>query len=194
MLRQSVRFLEILYFCVILTLMGNAQVGIDGTGVPGGGSHNNDTARPRIFEFKAVQPPQLVASGRGSGEIASASFRYASGEELEGMEKTLQKYTSAFENLSLPEIREIWPNLDRQHESAFKSVFAGFRATGWSRSLCLKCAMPKVVGETANIECLETVTYGKPKGKMQQAGPTRVAIFLRGGSSNWVVSDMKGAK
>jgi hypothetical protein len=192
MLRQSVRFLEILCFFAILTAMGNAQLGMDNTGVARGG--NNDTARPRIFQSSAIQTPQLVTSGNSSGEVANASFRFASGEELEGMEKTLEKYTSAFENLSLPQIREIWPNLDRQHEAAFKKVFAGFRETGYSRNLSLECAIPKIVGETANLECLETVTYGKPKGKMQQAGPSKVAISLRGESRNWVVTDMKGAK
>jgi len=192
MFKQIMRSLEVVCFCAILTGVGKAQLGLVSTGSAGGG--NSNVARPRIFQTGPAQSPQLVTSGNPGAEITSASFRFASSEELEGMEKTLEKYTSAFENLSLPEIREVWPNLDRQHEAAFKKVFNAFRETAWTRNLSLECAAPKVTGETANVECLETLTYGKPKGKMQQAGPTRVAISLKGESSNWVVADMRGAK
>jgi hypothetical protein len=150
--------------------------------------------RPRIFQRGLeTQSPQLVISSRLAGEITAAGFRLASSEEVEGMEQTLERYSAAFDRLSLPEVRQVWPSLDRQHEKAFKSVFAAFRETAWSRSLGLECAAPKVTGETASVECLETLTYGKPKGKSKQAGPNRIAILLKGQSSNWVIADMKGA-
>lgn len=114
-------------------------------------------------------------------------------EELTEMEQTLEKYAAAFESLSLPQVRQVWPGLDLEHETAFKKVFAAFRETAWTRSLALECAAPQVSGETANVECLQTLNYGKPKGKSKEVGPSRVAILLRGQSSNWVVADMKGA-
>jgi hypothetical protein len=118
----------------------------------------------------------------------------ASSEEIEGMELILEKYEGAFESLSLPQVRQIWPALDRQHEDAFKRVFEAFRQTSWTRSLSLECATPKVTAGTANVECRQTLRYGTAKGKPKELGPVRVAILLRKQSGGWVVADMKGSE
>jgi hypothetical protein len=153
---------------------------------------NKTSARPRVFE-RGEKSPQIVASGSMvPAQLSTASFRPASGEEIEGMELTLEKYESAFENLSLVQMREIWPSLDRQHERAFKSVFAGFHETAWTRHLGLECTTPKVTGESANVDCLETLVYANAKGKSKEVGPARIAVLLKRQSSAWVVEDMKG--
>jgi hypothetical protein len=194
MSKGMARAIEALCFCLVLIGSCGAQNGSSGAGpVPDVASNKGVDVRPRIFQRgQSNQSAQLVLSGKASAQITTASFRPASSEELEGMEQTLEKYAAAFEKLSLPEVRQVWPALDRQHEKAFKEVFAAFRETAWTRRLGLECAAPKVTGETASVECIETLIYGKPKGKLQQAGPTRVAILLKGQSGNWVVADMKG--
>ena len=184
------RTLEALCFCLVLISFCSAQ----NVSSDRGPVITNNGTRPRIFQrSQGSQSFQLAVSNEHAGQVTAASFRIASGEELEGMEQTLEKYTAAFENLSLPEIRQVWPGLDREHEAAFKKVFAAFQETKWTRNLGLECAAPKVTGETASVECLETLKYGKAKGKSKEVGPTRVAIVLKGRSSNWVVADMKGA-
>ena len=127
-------------------------------------------------------------------QLDGAGYRPASAEEIDAMEQTLEKYVAAFENLSLPQVRQVWPNLDHQHEAAFKKVFSAFKDSSWTRQLGLECANPRVTGDTANVECQETLSYGPAKGKAKQVGPARVAILMKGQSSNWVVADMKGSK
>lgn len=195
MSKGTARVLEMMFFCLVLIVSCSAQNSNSGPSpVSDLAGNKGVSVHARIFQSRqGSQSAQLVVSGKLSGQVTSASFRPASSEELEGMEKTLEKYTVAFEDLSLPEVRQVWPALDRQHEKALKDVFATFRGTAWTRNLALECSAPKVSGEVASVECLETLIYGKPKGKLQQAGPTRVAIQLKGQSSNWVVADMKGA-
>jgi len=195
MSKGMARGLEVLSFCLVFIVSCSAQDSSSGPSVAPDLSGNKEVSfHARIFQSsQGIQPVQLVISGKVSGQVTDASYRPASSEELEGMEKTLEKYTAAFENLSLPEVRQVWPALDRQHEKALKEVFAAFRGTAWTRNLALECSAPRVNGEVASVECLETLIYGKPKGKLQQAGPTRVAILLKGQSSNWVVADMKGS-
>jgi len=188
MSKRMARVLEMLCFCFALLASCSAQKAGSG---PAPDTAKSGSARPRIFQ--PGQAPQLVISSDPSVQITAASFRVASGEEIEGMERTLEKYAAAFENLSLPEVRQVWPTLDRQHEAAFKKVFAAFRENHWTRNMGLECAPPKVTGETATADCFETLTYGKTKSKLQQAGPTRVSILLKGQSSDWVVTNMKGA-
>jgi hypothetical protein len=191
MSKGMARALEMWCFCLVLIGSCSAQ---QVSSVPGPVPDVANSVRPRIIQRgQGTQSAQLVVSEKLNGQITSASFRPASSEELEGMEQTLEKYTTAFENLSLPEVRQVWPALDPPHEAAFKKVFAAFRETAWTRRLGLECAAPKVTGETASVECSETLTYGKAKAKLQQVGPTRVAILLKGQSSEWVVADMKGA-
>lgn len=192
MAKGMVRLLEVMCFCWALIGWCSAQkISSAPEPVPEMASNNN---RHRIFQRgQGSQSFQLAVSSEHSAQVTPASFRVASGEELEGMEQTLEKYTAAFENLSLSEVCQVWPGLDREHETAFKKVFVAFREAAWTRSLGLECAAPKVTGETASVECLETLTYGKAKGKSKEVGPTRVAILMKGQSSNWVVADMKGA-
>jgi len=156
-------------------------------------ANSSNAPRPAIFQ-RGPGAVQIVASSAMPGpQLDGSGYRVASDNEVDGMEQTLEKYVAAFENLSLPQVRQVWPGLDRQHEAAFKKVFDGFRQTSWTRRLGLECAVPKVNGDTANVECREILTYGPAKGKVQQMGPARVAILLKGQASNWVVADMKGA-
>jgi hypothetical protein len=176
--------LRVLYFCGILAAVCTAQN-------PASDSVANAGGRPRVFP--RGQSAQIVSSSNmPTAQLNAARFRLASGEEIEGMELTLEKYESAFENLSLPQMREVWPTLDRQHERAFKSVFAGFKETAWTRHMGLECSTPKVIGEAANTDCRETLVYGNAKGKTKEVGPVHVAVLLKRKSNTWVVEDMKG--
>jgi hypothetical protein len=149
--------------------------------------------RPAIFQRTAQS---VVASASlSSAQLSTTSLRLASDHEMDGMEQTLGSYVTAFENLSLAEIKQVWPDLDRQHATAFKDVFAGFKGASSKPGLALQCAVPRIATDTANVECRETITYqlGKGKGKTKELGPVRVSIQLKRGADRWVVSDMRGA-
>jgi hypothetical protein len=182
------RVLRVLYFCAIMAVGCAAQKISPAVNAA---STEPVTARPRVFQ--PPQPAQIVTSAeRPAVQLNAANFRIASGEEIEGMELTLEKYESAFENLSLPQVREVWPTLDRQHERAFKNVFAGFKETAWTRHLGLECSIPKVTGEAANVDCRETLVYANAKGKSKEVGPAQIAVLLRRRSNAWVIEDMRG--
>jgi len=148
--------------------------------------------RPAIFQ-RGAQAVQVVASPSVSNaQLSTANFHVASNEEVNGMEQTLEQYVTAFESLSLPQVKQVWPDLDQKHAKAFKDVFSAFKGAAAPPRLGLQCSIPKVTADTANVECMETVTYAVGKGKTKEAGPARVEIELKGQSSHWVVRDMKG--
>ena len=102
------------------------------------GSVVGRVGRPRVFPQGVPSVQVAVSPGTSVAQLSEANFRLASNEETEGMELTLEKYEGAFESLSLQQVRQIWPALDRQHEVAFKNVFEAFRQTSWTRSLRLE--------------------------------------------------------
>ncbi len=181
----SVGACKSLCLCIILVGLSAAQ-----KTNPAAGSGGD--VRPAIFQ-RGAQGVQIVASPSVSqAQLSTASFRLASNDEVDGMEQTLEHYVIAFESLSLPQVKQVWPDLDRQHTKAFKNVFEAFKGAESKPRLGLQCAVPKVAADTANVECLETLIYGVGKGKTKEVGPARVSIQLRGQSSHWVVLDMKG--
>ena len=148
--------------------------------------------RPAIFQ-RMPQSLQIVTSqGTSGGQLSSASYHVASDAEVDGMEQTLEQYVVAFESLSLPQIKQVWPEVDSKHAKAFKDVFSAFKGTSPAPRLELQCAIPRVESGTANVECKETVTYAVGRGKTKEAGPIKVSIELKGQASRWVVRDMKG--
>jgi len=148
--------------------------------------------RPAIFQ-RGPLAVQIVASPNvAKAQLSGANFHLASDEEVNGMERTLEQYVVAFESLSLPQMKEIWPDLDQKHTKAFKDVFEVFKGAPAPPRLGLQCAVPKVMADTANVQCLETVTYSLGKGKSKEAGPARVEIEMKGQSGHWVMQDMKG--
>jgi hypothetical protein len=108
------------------------------------------------------------------------------------MERTLEQYVTAFERLSLQDVKQVWPDLDPKHSKAFKDVFAAFKGMAAPPRLGLTCEIPKVTEGTANVDCMETVSYEISKGKRKEAGPARVSIQLKEQAGSWVVLDMKG--
>ncbi len=134
---------------------------------------------------------QDVASPSVSYAQLSGPLHLASNEEVDGMEKALEQYVVAFENLSLPQVKQVWPDLDQKHTKALKDVFAVFKGTAPPK-LGLACAIPKVSADAANVECMETLTYQVGKNKIQHAGPAKISIQMREQSSHWFVQDMKG--
>jgi len=144
--------------------------------------------RPTIFQ-------RMVAVSLDGPQLSRVNLRLASEVEMGGMELALEQYASAFESLNLAEMKQVWPDLDRQHATAFKEVFAGFKGASSTPRLGLQCAVPEVTAGTANVECRETINYrvGKGKGKDRELGPVRVLIQLKDQSGRWVVTDMKGS-
>jgi hypothetical protein len=192
MTQGTARGWQLLGFCLVFISMGGAQSVSSATGAASVAAAVK--VHPRIFRASSNGPSaQLVISGSPAAQISSTSFHPASDEELAGMEQALEKYVTAFEDMNLFEVRKVWPVMDRQHEAAFTKIFSAF-PTAYSRDLELECAPPSAIAETARVECVETLTYGKPKSKLQKTGPTRIAIVLKGQSSGWVMADMVGVK
>lgn len=158
---------------------------------------SNDAGAPtRIFQTDANSRKlqMAVAKDVRSAQVSNASIRAASGDELDGMELTLQKYRIAFDSLSLPQMRQVWPGLDHRRESALKDVFKFLRESSATPNLGLECAPPTVIGDSAKVACRETLAYSDAKGKAKAAKPAMVSISLKkqSQSDNWVVEKMKG--
>lgn len=156
--------------------------------------------RAELASARDVRPPIFQSGPHALQDVASPTVSYAqlsgpshlaSIEEVDGMEKALEQYVVAFESLSLPQVKQVWPDLDQKHTKALKDVFAVFKGTA-APQLGLACAIPKVSADAANVECMETVTYHVGKSKIQHAGPARISIQMKEQSSHWVVEDMKG--
>jgi hypothetical protein len=156
--------------------------------------------RAELVAGRDVRPPIFQSGPHALQEVASPSVSYAqlsgplhlaSNEEVDGMEKALEQYVVAFESLSLPQVKQVWPELDQKHTKALKDVFAVFKGTA-APQLGLACAVPKVSADAAIVECMETVTYHVGKNKIQHAGPAKISIQMKEQSSHWVVQDMKG--
>jgi hypothetical protein len=141
-------------------------------------------------EFQKLQT--AVAKDVHSAQVSKASIRAASSEELDGMELTLQKYRTAFDSLSLPQMRQVWPGLDHRREGALKEVFKFLQQSSAPPNLGLECAPPTVIGDSAKVECRETLAYSDAKGKTKAATPAMVSILLKKQSDNWMVETMKG--
>lgn len=145
--------------------------------------------------FQRTAPAVEATASLSSAQLAQASFRLAAEDEVDGMERTLGGYVRAFEDLNIAEVKQVWPDIDRQHATAFKDLFAGFKGVSTSPRLVLQCAIPRLSAGTANVECRETITYqsGKGKGTTKELGPVKVSIQMKGESGHWAVSDMRGS-
>ena len=176
---------------VVLAGSGVAEEGIK---APSANMNPESSASVRIFQGNSnSQKFQIaVAKDVNSAQLSNASIRAASSEELGGMEQTLQNYRTAFDSLSLPQIRQVWPSLDRKRESALKDVFKFLKESKGAPNLGLECAPPTVVGDSAKVACRETFAYTDGKGRNKSAKPAMVSISLKKQSDNWVVETMKG--
>jgi hypothetical protein len=152
------------------------------------------SARPHIFQSDAgaQELRSAVAADRRGGQVSGASIRAASAEELDAMEQTLDKYRTAFESLSLAQMRQVWPELDRRRASALKDVFEYLRSSKTTPQLGLECAPPTVIGDSAKVECREKLAYRDANGKSKEVKPAMVSIQLKKQSDNWIVETMKG--
>jgi hypothetical protein len=166
----------------------------DGNKAPNTATNFDAGAPTRIFQGAANSQKlqTAVAKDVHSAQVSKASIRAASSEELEGMELTLQKYRTAFDNLSLPQMRQVWPGLDHRREGALKDVFKFLQQSSAPPNLRLECAPPTVIGDSAKVECRETLAYSDAKGKTKAATPAMVSISLKKQSDTWMVETMKG--
>jgi hypothetical protein len=169
-------------------------VGEEGNKSPVANAGLDAAPQTRIFQGAANSQKlqTAVAKDVHRAQVSNASIRAASSEELGGMELTLQKYRAAFDSLSLPQMREVWPGLDHRRESALKDVFKYLQKSSATPNLGLECAPPTVVGDSAKVACRETLAYSDAKGKAKSAKPAMVSISLKKQSDNWVVDTMKG--
>lgn len=147
--------------------------------------------RPRIFQKSAVLKTSATSP---SAHLSGTDSRLASDQELEEMERTLEGYVTAFENLSLAGLRQVWPDLDRRRATALKDVFAGLKGGSPTRRVDLQCSTPQLTTDSADVQCIETVTYrlGKEKDN-RELGPVGVSIQMKSQSGHWIISDMKGS-
>ena len=154
----------------------------------------NLNSQSRIFQGTANSQKlqTAVAKDVRKAQVSNASIRAASSEELGGMELTLQKYRTAFDSLSLSQMREVWPGLDHRREAALKDVFKFLQASSAAPNLGLECAPPTLIGDSAKVACRETLSYSDGKGKAKSAKPAMVSISLRKQSDCWVVETMRG--
>jgi hypothetical protein len=177
------------------TVLVGSCVAEDGSKAPNM-STNNAGAPTRILQADANSRKlqTAVAKDVRRAQISNASIRAASSDELGGMELTLQQYRVAFDNLSLPQMRQVWPGLDHRRESALTDVFKFLRESSATPNLGLECAPPTVIGDSAKVACRETFAYSDTKGKAKAARPAMVSISLKKQpqSDNWVVETMKG--
>ena len=166
----------------------------DGSKAPNAVTNPNTGAQARIFQGteNSRKLQAEVAQDVRSAQVSNASIRAASSEELDGMELTLQKYRTAFDNLSLQQMRQVWPSLDHRREVALKDVFKFLQGSSLTPNLGLACAPPTVSGDSAKVACRETLAYSDAKGKAKSAKPALVSISLKKQSNNWVVETMKG--
>ena len=175
-------------------LLAGACFAEDGSNASNAASSFDAGAQSHIFQGTATSKKlqTAVAKDVRSAQISNASIRVASSDELGGMELTLQKYRAAFDNLSLPQMRQVWPGLDRRRESALKDVFKFLRASSTTPNLGLECAPPTVSGDSARVACRETLGYRDSRGKARTAQPGLVSISLKKQSDSWVVETMRG--
>jgi len=179
-------------------LAGTALVGFcaadDGSKAANTDANSNGSSQARIFQATtdSAKLQTAVAQDERNAKVSNTSVRTASSEELDGMELTLQKYRTAFDNLSLQQMRQVWPSLDHRREVALKDVFKFLQGSSLTPNLGLACAPPTVSGDSAKVACRETLAYSDAKGKAKSAKPALVSISLKKQSNNWVVETMKG--
>ncbi len=176
-----------------VVLVGSC-VAEDGSKAPNTDTNFDTGAQTRILQANASSQKlqTAVAKDVRSAQVSNASIRAASSDELDGMELTLQKYRIAFDSLSLSQMRQVWPGLDHRREVALKDVFKFLQGSFATPNLGLECAPPTVIGDSAKIECRETLAYSDAKGKAKAAKPAMVSISMKKQSDNWVVETMKG--
>ncbi len=186
-MRPAIKSLSVLF--VLVVSCAAQKVTLSSASAPEVVSSN---VQPMIIQ-RAGHGAQVVESpSRGTAQVSGASFHMASDQEIQGMEQALEQYVAAFDSLDLTQVRNVWPDLDRQHESAFKNVFASLKSASMKPRLGLQCSVPRIADETANLQCMETVTYAADKGRPKQSGPAHVSIQLLGQADHWVLRDMKG--
>lgn len=124
-------------------------------------------ARPHIFQsgMSSQKFQTALASDAGSVQLSDAKVSADFGGEIDGMERTLDRYRSGFEDLSLPKVRQAWPGLDRRRASALKEVFEYLRTSKATPQLGLVCVPPAVIGDSVKVECRESLAYSDAKGK-----------------------------
>jgi len=188
--RETNLFLALLAGAVLV----GSCVAEDGSGASNATTSLDTSAQIHIFQSTANSRKlqTAVAKDVRSAQVSNVSVRAASSDELGGMELTLQKYRTAFDSLSLEQMRQVWPGLDHRRESALKDVFKYLRASSAAPNLGLECAPPTVIGDSAKIACRETLAYSDAKGKAKAAKPAMVSISLKKQFDNWVVETMKG--
>jgi len=182
MIRKEASVFIVFSIAVVLVGTGRSQK-VDNTSVADG---NTDARSP------IIQPLKTAASANlRSAHVSDASFGGGYREEVGGMEVTLQKYRAAIENLSLPQVRQVWPGLDRHREAQLKEAFQYLRSMSATPRMGLDCAAPAVVEESTWVQCRETLAYKDAKGEPRDVKPARVSILLKKQGDNWIVSTMK---
>jgi len=144
-----------------------------------------------MFAPQASPPEgQRIVTSAASDPKLTMTARTGSGGDLSLIGETLQSYQRSFNGSNLNGVKQTWPSLDNKRERKFKEVFEFFGKNSFTPSLGFRCIVPTVVGEQANVSCLETLAYSDKKGKCHQVQPAQVTIHMERASDAWVIRNM----
>ena len=137
-----------------------------------------------------VREDQRLVTGAASAPTLTMTARTASSEDTRLIGDALQSYRSAFNSSNLVAIKHAWPLVDDKREAKFKEVFEFFRKDSLTPNLALRCALPAVAGDQANVDCFQTLAYADKKGKCHEVQPAEVSIHMERVSQAWVIQGM----
>jgi hypothetical protein len=161
-----------------------------------GSGHAQNTPKMSPADGTAgTNSPIIRSSGaistNRSAHMSEASLDDAYNKQLGRMELALEQYRAGIDNLSVQQVREVWPGLDRRREAALKQAFAYLQSMSAKPKMGLECVAPTAIEPSTTLQCHESLTYNDAKGKPQHAKPARVSIVLKSQGDNWVVDTMK---
>ena len=147
-----------------------------------------------VAPFTDMQVPvpgdQHLVTGAANVPTLTMTARTASSEDTRLIGDALQSYRSAFNGRNLAAVKQAWPAVDDKRQAKFKEVFEFFRKDSLTPNLALRCALPAVAGNQANVDCFQTLAYSDKKGKCHQVQPAEISIHMERASQTWVIQGM----
>ncbi len=144
--------------------------------------------------FTDMQAParsdQHIVTSAASVPMLTMTARSASSNDINLIGNTLQGYRSAFNGSNLVAVKQAWPSVDSKRQAKFKEVFEFFHKDSLTPNLALRCAVPTVAGNQANVNCFQTLAYSDKKGKCHQVQPAEISIHMERASESWVIEGM----
>ena len=178
---------SVLMISILLPAAVIAQAGSSPAGQCGG-----PTASVALFtDIPApASRDQHIVTGAVISPTLTMTARTASPEDIDLIGDALQSYRKAFNARNLVAVKQAWPSVDDKRQAKFKEVFEFFHKDSLTPNLGLRCAVPAVAGDQANVDCFQTLSYSDKKGKCHQVQPAEVSIHMEKASQSWVIQGM----